>query len=124
MKHIKPIESRVPLIHKKISREPVNTDSLEAMTPATDKQVVGTFINVECPGQPAKICGKYYKGMNYFVQVLEDNQRTEIPHSVARFINERCYYEEHSHILDEQGNPVKTGKKRPRYKFLIESMAA
>jgi len=124
MKMIKPVETRVSLIHKKINREPVNTESLEAMTPEKDKRVVGTFVNVECPGQTAKVCGKYYKGMPYFVQVFEDNERIEIPMSVARFINERCYYDEHSHILDAQGNPVKTGKHRPRYKFIIESIAA
>ncbi len=117
----KNVEIKIPLVHKKINRYAVNTDSIEAMTPETDKLITGTFVNVECPGQTAKICGKYYKGMDYFCKVLNDNERVNIPLSVARFINERCAYEEHTHILDAQGNPVKGNKKRPRYKFLIES---
>jgi hypothetical protein len=114
--------ARTPLIHKKISKTAVNTDSIEAMTRDTDKPVKGTFINVECPGQPAKICGRYYRGMEYFAQTLEDNTQYTVPWSVARFINERCFTETHIYIVDEKGNPLKGGKKVPRYKFMIESM--
>ena len=62
-----------PLIHKRIGKTAVNTNSIEAMTRETDKSVTGTFINIECPGQPAKISCKYYRGQEYFNQVLEDN---------------------------------------------------
>ena len=102
----------------------VNKDSIEAMTPETDKKVTGTFVNIECQGQPAKICGKYYKGMNYFSEVFEDGKKYTIPLSVARFINERINYEQHSYLTDAEGNPLKTGKTMPRYKFMIESHAA
>lgn len=113
-----------PLIHKKINQSPVNTDSIEGMTKETDKKVSGTFVNIECPGQPAKICGKFYKEMEYFTKVFEDQEKCTIPLSIARFINERCYYEQHSYLQDEKGNPLKTGRKTPRYKFMIEYMAA
>jgi hypothetical protein len=109
-----------PLIHKKINKVPVNNDSIEAITPDTDKKVVGTFVNIECPGQPAKICAKLYKGMQYFNEVLEDSKQYTIPWSVARFINERVNHEKHSYLTDPQGNPIKENKKTPRYKFMIE----
>lgn len=117
-------EKRTVLIHKAIHKKPVNTDSIEAMTQETDKKVHGQFINVECPGQPAKICGKYYKGMEYFSEVLEDGRSYTVPWSVARFINERCFTTEHTSLLDDKGNPIKGNKQRPRYKFIIESMSA
>jgi len=112
-----------PLVHRRINKTPVNKDSIEAMTRETDKNVKGTFVNIETPGQPAKISGKYYKGMEYFSQVMEDSQTYTIPLSVARFINERCFSEQHSYLLDEKGNPIKSGKKQPRYKFMIEMAA-
>lgn len=111
------------LIHTKISRNPVNKDSIEAMTPETDKTVTGTFVNIECSGQPAKICGKYYRGMDYFSRTFMDGERVSIPLSVARFINERCHYEEHGYILDDKGNPIKNPKPRARYKFIVEAYA-
>ena len=63
--------------------------------------------------------------MQYFEKVMEDNQKYSIPLSVARWINERIVYELHTHLLDENGAPLKGAKKQARYKFLIvESMAA
>lgn len=111
-------------IHAKQNTKAVNIDSIEAMTPEKDRPVVGTFLNVEYPGQPGKVCGKYYKGMQYFEKTMEDNQKYSIPLSVARWINERLYFEQHTHLLDENGQPMKGGKKLPRYKFIIESMVA
>ncbi len=118
-----PKETRTdPLIHRKINKTPKNLDSIEAITPDTDRDVFGTFVNIECPGQPAKVSAKLYKGMQYFSQTLEDGQQYKIPLSVARFINERCKYEQHTYLTDEKGSPLKTGKFMPRYKFMIESM--
>lgn len=122
-KMIKP-EEKPPLIHSKINKTPVNTESIEAMTRDTDKTVSGTFVNIECPGQPGTVCGLYYKGMQYFKKVFEDGENCKIPLSVARWINEKSAYEQHSYLQDEKGNPLKTGKKQPRYKFMIEHMAA
>lgn len=113
-----------PLIHKKINRTPVNIDSIEGLTPEKDKKVVGTFVNVECPGQPAKISGKFYAGMQYFSELMNDNEEYTIPLSVARFINERCCHFKHSYLMDAKGNPIKEEKATPRYKFIIERIAA
>jgi len=121
-KMIKP-EEKAPLLNIKMNKTPVNTDSIEAMTKDTDKKVVGTFVNIECPGQPAKVCGLYYKGMPYFIKTFEDQERCTIPLSVARWINERIAYEQHSYLQDERGNPIKTGKKQARYKFIVEMVA-
>ncbi len=115
-------EKRI-LLNKPINRTPVNKDSIEAMTPEKEKTVQGTFINIECPGQPAKVCGKYYPGMQYFTKTFNDNERCSIPLSVARFINERIYHERQSHILDENGAPVKQPQPLFRYKFMIEQTA-
>lgn len=112
--------SKSPMIHSRQNKNPVHLDSIEAMTPEKDRPVTGTFLNVECPGQPAKICGKYYKGMEYFSKVFEDGERCTIPLSVARFINERIKYDQHSFILDEKGQPIKSEKSIPRYKFTAE----
>lgn len=120
MKMIKPEEKR-PLIHQVLSTKPKNLNSIEALTPETDKMVTGTFLNVECPGQPAKISCKYYKHQQYFCEVFKDGERRTIPLSVARHINERICYEEHGYLTDESGNPLKTGKKVFRYKFVAES---
>lgn len=109
-----------PLIHLRINKTAVNKDSIEGMTPETDKKVRGRFVNVECPGQPQKICGRYYKGMQYFSQVLEDDQVATIPWSVARWINERYGSFEHTNLLDDKGVPIKGQKFRPRGKFIIE----
>ena len=124
-KLIMPSETKSdPLIHRRINKTPVNKDSIEAMTPETDKKVFGSFVNIECPGQPAKISGKYYKGMPYFSEVFKDGERYTVPFSVSRFINERCCYDEHSYIQDHNGMPIKNPRPRPRYKFIIESMVA
>ena len=118
---MKPEEPKVSLIHKVQGKTPVNNDSIEAMTPETDRMVTGTFVNIECPGQPAKVCGKYYRGMQYFSKTFTDGERATIPLSVARWINERIYYEQHSHILDEAGNHIKNPQPKYRYKFNSET---
>lgn len=120
---IVPKETRMS-IAKPINMTLVNKESIEAMTPDTDKKVKGQFINVECPGQPAKISGKYYKGMTYFSEVFKDGEKYTIPLSVARFINERCQHFKHKHLVDAEGNPLKEEFATPRYKFMIESYAA
>jgi hypothetical protein len=109
-----------PLIHRKIGRNPVNTDSVFAMTSETDYNVKGHFVNIEYPGLSQKICCKLYKKMPYFCQVLLDGETVTIPLSVARYINEQMGYEQHSYLTDPKGNPIKTGKKIPRGKFIIE----
>ena len=118
---ILPVETRVnPLVSKRINRTPVNTESIEAMTPETDRPVRGTFINIECPGQPGTVCCKLYKGMQYFSETMLDGGSYTIPYSVARFINERCMAYKHSYLTDDKGNPIKENKATPRYKFIIE----
>lgn len=102
----------------------VNKDSIEAMTPEMDKSVIGEFVNIECPGQPAKICGKYYKGMQYFSKTFQDGEKAKIPLSVARWINERVKNQKHSFILDKDGNQIKGDLFHARYKFVIEQYAA
>jgi len=123
MKMIKNVDFRTPLISPIANKTPVNITSIEAMTPDKEKNVVGTFVNIECPGQPAKICGRYYRGMQYFEKVINDNERVTIPYSVSRYINERCMYEQHHYSLDEQGNPQKVSKTTARYKFIVEQVA-
>lgn len=124
-KLIVPTETKKdPLIHKRINKTPVNKESIEAMTPETDKKVTGTFVNVEAPGQAAPVNALLYKGMEYFTKVMNDNEEYTIPLSVARFINERCCHYRHSYLLDGRGNPIKEEKPTPRYKFIIERLAA
>lgn len=114
------LEKRDPLIHKRIGKTPVNINSVNAMTPETDYKVKGQYVNVEYPGLTQKISVKLYPGMPYFNETLEDGETTIIPLSVARWINEEMGYDQHSYIQDDKGNPIKTGKKIPRGKFIIE----
>lgn len=104
-------------LNKKINRTPVNLDSIEALTPETDKMVTGTFINVECSGQPAKISCRFHRWQEYFSQTLEDGKKYTIPLSVARHINENCKKEEHTNLTDEKGMPLKGNKFTSRYRF-------
>jgi hypothetical protein len=116
---VKPVD-KTPLVHARISTKVQNPDSIESLTKATDKMVTGTFMNIEYPGQPAKISAKLYKGQEMFSKTFEDNERCAIPLSVARFINERCHYDVHGYLLDEKGQSVKNTKRVPRYKFMAE----
>lgn len=106
-----------------INQQAVNVNSIEAMTKETDRKVTGTFINIECPTQPAKISCKYYRDMPLFCDTLKDGETYTIPLSVARHINERCYSEPHSYLVNDKGEPIKTSKKQFRYKFMIEAAA-
>jgi|CXWK01.1.fsa_nt_gi hypothetical protein len=116
-----PVETIVdPLIHRRSNKTAVNLNSINAMTRETDHKVRGQFVNVEYPGLPQKFSGKYYKGMPYFSEILKDGETCVIPLSVARWINEEFCYDQHSHITDDKGLPLKTGKKVPRGKFIIE----
>lgn len=117
MKLIQPMKMATS-IHKPINKTVKNPDSIEAMTPEKDRMVSGTFVNVETPGQPAKICLHLYRGMNFFSKVFLDGEKATIPLSVARFINERCSHETHKWQQDEDGNPIKGSTFRTRYKFM------
>lgn len=118
-KIVKPVGPDVTDIYKPArNRTVLDPNSIEAMTPETDKMVTGTFVNIECQGQPAKVCGKYYKGMPYFSKVFQDGEKATIPLSVMRWINERIVHDIHTHILDEKGAPIKSPKPVHRYKFI------
>ena len=114
------IEPRVGSIAPPQNKKPVNKDSIEGITKETDRIVTGTFVNIECPGQSAKICGRYYKGMDFFIKTFMDGEKCSIPLSVARFINERCHYDQHSFLMDDKGQHIKNTKPVARYKFLAE----
>lgn len=124
MKMINPVEIKTlpeDLIIK--SRAPVNILSIEAITPETDYKVKGTFVNVETPGQPAKVSCRLYKGMQVFEKLFLDGERCVIPHSVARFINERIHTNKHKYSTDADGNPQKISDlPQPRYKFIVEEI--
>lgn len=100
------------------SRKPVNVDSIEAMTPDTDKLVMGTFVHVQYPGQSKYIYAQYYKGQAPFEMQMEDGEVYTIPLSVARHINERIFEHEHSTLLDVNGNQIKSAKKKHHTRFL------
>lgn len=100
-------------------RKPINKDSIFAITKDTDYMVTGTFLNIECPGQPMKIPVKLYKDMQYFCKTLEDGVTYTIPWSVSRHINEEIYSMTHGYLLDANGLPAKSQKKIHRCKFIV-----
>lgn len=111
-------------VHVAQNRTPVNVDSIEAMTPEKDHLVTGTFVNIECPGQPAKICCKLYPHMQYFERTFDDGEKATIPLSVARHIKERIFTTTHKHLLDDEGKPVKSDQIRHRYNFVSDNFSA
>ena len=92
---------------KPINKTAVNKNSIEAMTPETDKMVTGIFKNIECPGQPGTVTMRLYKGMQPFHKTMMDGEQCTIPLSVAREINRSCKYKRDKHLLDESGNYAK-----------------
>lgn len=102
-----------------VSKVPVNTDSIEAMTAEKDHMVSGIFKNLECPGQPGYVCCRIYKGQPIFQKWFDDGEETVIPLSVARHINQNTQYPIHSYLLDEKGNYIKgTGVMKQRFQFV------
>jgi len=101
-----------------LSRVPVNVDSVEAFTPETDRMVTGIFRNIECPGQPARIHMRLYKGMPIFNQVLKDGHKYTIPLSVARGIKQYCCHVKHGYLLGENGEHEKVDQPFVRYEFV------
>ncbi len=100
------------------STEPVNTESIEAMTKETDRMVKGIFKNLECPNQPAFVGCRMYKGQPIFQKWFQDGEEAEIPLSVARHINENTSYNVNGYLLDSDGNYIKgSGREVQRYAF-------
>lgn len=106
------------LIPPTMSKKAVNTTSIESITKETDKMVTGTFVHVQYPGQSKYIYCRYYEGQIPFGNNMMDGEVYTVPLSVARHINERVFEVEHSNLLDAQGNPVKTEKKKHHTRFL------
>lgn len=101
------------------NKTPKNTESIEAFTPESDVKVKGIFKNLESPGQSAKICCKFYKGMPPFNQVMMHDQEYTIPLSVAKFINTRIKYPINKYAISENGESRKdVGQWVQRYQFI------
>lgn len=101
------------------SNKPVNKDSIEAMTKATDRMVKGIFKNLECPNQPGFVGCRMYKDQPVFQKWFRDGEEAEIPLSVARHINENTSYDVHGYLLDSDGHYIKgTGRNVQRYEFV------
>jgi hypothetical protein len=101
-----------------IGKTAKNLESVEAMTPETDRMVTGIFRNIECPGQPARVCMRLYKGMAIFNQVLEDGILYTIPLSVAKGIKQYCAHIKHDHLLGDNGKHLKINNPFNRYEFV------
>ncbi len=112
-------EKKNPMIIGQVSKKPVNTESIEAMTPETDRPVRGTFKNLESPGNMGFVGCLLYKGMPYWQKWFDDGEEATIPLSVARHINENTSYPIQAYLLDSKGNYMKgTGKIVQRYQFV------
>ncbi len=119
MQTLSPHTSKAALYVGNQSKKPVNKDSIEAMTKATDKMVKGIFKNLECPGQTGFVACRMYKDQPVFQKWFEDGEEAEIPLSVARHINENTSYPVHGYLLDAGGQYVKgTGRIVQRYEFV------
>lgn len=112
-------EIQKPFIVGQRSTKVQRPDSIEAMTPDTDRMVKGVFRNRENPGQSAYVGCRLYKGQNFWSKWFQDGEEAVIPYSVARHINENTKHEKHAHILDKDGRPMKAvGELTPRYEFV------
>ena len=101
-------------------KKPVNTDSIEALNPETDRMVKGVFKNLEFPGQSAKITMRLYKGQRMFNEVLFHDREYTIPLSIARAINTRTSYQVHKNCIDDKTgeNRKDVGQIVQRYQFI------
>ena len=79
------VEQKVPLVHPIGLKKAKNTESIEAMTPESDRKVKGQFVNVETPGQTFTVNARYYKGMEMFQKVFTDGEDLTIAILVARW---------------------------------------
>lgn len=100
------------------STVPVNADSLEGMKPDDDRMVAGIFKNLECPGQPAYVACRLYKGQGVFSRHFFDGELATIPLSVAKYINTRIGWQKYDWQADGDGGFKKQLKTVvQRYQF-------
>lgn len=126
MESVTPVEApTITKTEKELAKEKLERYRNEEM-----KMVKGIFKNFETPGAGATIQVKKYKG-HFFNQTMQDGQEYEVPLYVARHLNGidvtaeaiggklgTCSYPVHSHIMDQNGNPIPhVAKRKQRYGF-------
>lgn len=105
--------TKPPTSIKKITAEDVRKNREK-----DNKIVKGVFRCFEPRGGSINFSFKKHKGDPVLTYNLEDEKVYEIPLMVARHLNNSCYFREHAHILDANGNPVVgAGKKIRRCSF-------
>lgn len=90
----------------------------KAMSDEESKLVKGRFRFYDPPGGSAEFYFKKYKDEPIKRYTLTDDEIHEIPLSVARHINESASEEHHKYLLDENGEPIKSSKRKKRAEFI------
>lgn len=106
------------VITKPKNTRKLTPDDIRKMKEKDHKMVKGVFRCYEPIGGSFTFSVKKYKGDEVLTYTMVDGQVYDVPLMVAKHLNQNCWYPEHSHILDANGNPtVAVGKKVKRCSF-------
>lgn len=89
-----------------------NTKSPKYLRDRDRELVKGIFKYDELPGGQLEFVYRKHRGDKIERYKFEDGKVYTIPRGVARHINNNCYYAQHGHILDENGQPSIAVKKK------------
>lgn len=102
---------------KKNTRK-ITSEEMRKLRDKDNKIVKGIFRCYEPRGGSMTFSFKKYKGDEVFKMTMVDGDIYNIPLMVAKHLNQNCWYPQHSHVLDANGNPsVEVGKKVHRCSF-------
>ena len=84
-----------------------------------DHQIVkGIFRCYEPKGGSMSFSFRKYKGDEVLQYTLVDGEIYSLPLMVAKHLNQNCWWPQHTHVLDANGNPsIEVGKKVERCSF-------
>ena len=84
----------------------ISATEIADMRKKDNELVKGRFICMEPRGGSFTFSFKKYKGDQTLTITMKDGQEYEVPRMIANHLNQNCWYPEHHHILDMDGNPV------------------
>ena len=79
---------------------------IDAMKERDQELVTGIFRYIEKPRQTLRFRFKKYPGEEFVQYEMKDGERYRIPRSVARHLNQNCYYVEYNHLDGKFANAV------------------
>jgi hypothetical protein len=101
-----------------VAKRKYSPEELKKIQQHDHKKVRGIFRCFEPAGGSFTFSFKKHKGDPVEQYTLVDGESYTLPLMVAKHLNQNCWYPQHSHVLDANGNPTKeVGKKIQRCSF-------